>query len=152
MKRAIPRDSGSLPAIVVTKMDLDRLNKLIRDYAPIISWDAVRFLLGELKRARIVDVAHVPPTNVTMGSRVEIRDRRTGKIRLVTLTYPGEQKLYRGAVSILTPLGAALLGMSKEPVLDYVDSNGQETTGEVLKLLPPPEAQRQFKPRSRTVS
>jgi regulator of nucleoside diphosphate kinase len=136
MKRAIPRDSGSLPAIVVTKMDLDRLNKLIRDYAPIISWDAVRFLLGELKRARIVDVAHVPPTNVTMGSRVEIRDRRTGKIRLVTLTYPGEQKLYRGAVSILTPLGAALLGKKVGDTTSFGLPNGNTVTVTVVEAKP----------------
>jgi regulator of nucleoside diphosphate kinase len=150
MKRAIVRESGSLPAIIVTKGDLGRLNNLIGDYAPIISWDAVRFLLGELKRARIVDAAHVPPTNVTMGSQVEIRERPGGETRLVTLAYPSEQKLHRGSVSILTPLGAALLGLSKEQSIDYIDSDGKEKTVEVLNILYQPEAQRQFKPKPRT--
>jgi regulator of nucleoside diphosphate kinase len=149
MTQAIARDHGNLPAIVVTKRDFGKLNNVIGDYAPIISWDAVRFLLGELARARVVDNEHIPPTNVTMGSQVEIRDRHTGETRLVTLTYPAEQGLYRDSVSVLTPLGAALLGLAKEQSINYVDSDGKETMIEVLNILHQPEAQQRFKRTSR---
>lgn len=149
MTQAIARDRGNLPAIVVTKRDFGKLNNVIGDYAPIISWDAVRFLLGELARARVVDNEHIPPTNVTMGSQVEIRERHTGETRLATLTYPAEQRLYRDAVSVLTPLGAALLGLPKEQSIQYIDSDGKEMMVEVLQILHQPEAQQRFKRTSR---
>lgn len=135
---------ATLPEIIVTRRDRARLNGTIADYAPIVSWDAVRFLQSELERARVVDVDRIPPTNVTMGSQVEILERDTGRTRLATLVYPGEQGRYRDAVSILTPLGAALLGLGKSQAITYVDG-GVERTVEVLRILHQPEAQRRFK-------
>lgn len=43
--------TGTMPEIIVTKRDFGRLNNLVSNYAPIISWDAVRFLLGFTERA-----------------------------------------------------------------------------------------------------
>ncbi len=49
-----------------------------------------------------------------MGSHVEYRDDATGDVRSVTLVYPGKADIAQGKVSVLTPLGAALIGLSSQ--------------------------------------
>jgi regulator of nucleoside diphosphate kinase len=141
MARGFQMGVSNLPEIVVTKADFDRLNNMFRYYAPILSWEVVRVLRGEIDRARVVDIDSVPPSAVTMNSQVKIRDRHSGHTRLATLTYPAEQNAHFDAVSVLTPLGTALLGLSKSQSIGYVDSDGRETAVEVLEVLFQPEAQ-----------
>lgn len=69
-------------------------------------------LADELVRAAVVPAAAVPTSVVTMGSTVEYRDDNTGQISRVTIVYPGEDDTDVGLVSVLTPLGSALIGMS----------------------------------------
>jgi regulator of nucleoside diphosphate kinase len=150
MERGVARDTGRLPEIIVSKRDFGKLNNMIGDYAPIISWDAVRVLLGELGRARVVQLESVPSTNVTMNSQVEIREEPGGSTRLATLAYPSEQAIYRDAVSVLTPLGTALLGLSAGQAMRYVDTDGQEKTVTVLRIIYQPEARRSYRRAART--
>lgn len=150
MKQAIAGNFVVLPEIAITRRDAARLNNMIQDYAPIISWDAARFLLDELARARVVPTEDIPPTNVTMNSVLEIRDEDTGEKRVVALTYPNEQALYRNSISILTPLGTALLGLPQEQFMSYTDRDGQTKTIRVMKILHQPEtAWRSQRQRSR---
>ncbi|HZT18906.1 MAG TPA: nucleoside diphosphate kinase regulator [Dongiaceae bacterium] len=146
----IARDFDVLPEITVTRRDAARLNNMIQDYAPIISWESVKFLLGELARARVVPTEAIPPTTVTMNSVVEVRDEDTGETRIAALTYPHEQAVYRNSVSILTPLGTALLGLPKEQSMSYVDRDGKPKRIRVMKILHQPEtAWRSGRERSR---
>jgi regulator of nucleoside diphosphate kinase len=150
VKQPIARNFDILPEIAITTRDAAKLNNMIQDYAPIISWDAAKFLLGELARARVVPMEAIPPTNVTMNSVLEIRDEDTGEKRVVALTYPHEQAVYRNSVSILTPLGTALLGLPQEQFMSYVDSDGKTKRIRVMKILHQPEtAWRSHRQRSR---
>ncbi len=60
-----------------------------------------------------------------MGSRVDFRDNSTGRMQSVTLVYPGEADIEQGKVSILTPIGAALVGLSKGQSIDWATRTGE---------------------------
>lgn len=111
-----PQDAGArrqpkrrLPAIVVEAAHAGRLADLaeaLADRTPEVS----AFLLGELDRATVVGRA--PPDVVTIGSWVTYTDRGSGESRTVQLVYPDRADIAAGRVSVLTPVGAALLGLS----------------------------------------
>ena len=71
-----------------------------------------------LSEAVVVPSADVPPTVVTLNSRVRIRTVGTGTEREVTLVRPGRADLRQGQVSVLTPVGSALLGRRAGDVVD----------------------------------
>lgn len=70
-------------------------------------------LLRETERARLHSAAAISPDTVTMGSTVEFLDDSNGARRTVTLVYPAEADIAQGRISILTPVGAALIGLRK---------------------------------------
>ena len=67
-------------------------------------------LIQEIERAEIVAAEHVPPDVVTMNSVVRVRDRETGERLEVTVSWPEEADVRCNRVSVLAPLGMALLG------------------------------------------
>lgn len=98
--------------IVVTDTDLGRLHDMVRSlrstHHPFRQYAAD--LEAELGRARVVSRADVPPDVVTMNSTVRIRDQRVREAEEFTLVYPAEADALAGRVSVLAPLGLAVLG------------------------------------------
>lgn len=131
--------AGHHPDIKVTKWDLGRLRHLLGDHATTWSWKAVEFLAGELMRAQIVDEETVSADIVTMRSRVVFREEDSGLDQVVTLAYPGDRDLYDDALSVLTPVGAALIGLSEGQSMSYPTPDGRRRTLTVLKVLSQPE-------------
>lgn len=124
---------AALPAIVVTKPDYERLSNLV---------DAARatplvgdYLANELDRARVVEANQVAPTIVTMHSRFVFRDESSGEARTVSLVYPGEENIDEGCISILTPVGAALLGLSEGQSIEWETLTGESRVLTVVRLL-----------------
>lgn len=144
MYPAIAMDLNLAPHITITKRDLGKLNNMIGAYAPIISWKAAGFLLGELRRARIVATDAISPTTITINSQVEIRDDDTGETSVMTLVLPNDLALYRDSVSVLTALGTALVGLSNGQSISYIDREKAKKIT-VLKVLYQPEAERWFR-------
>lgn len=70
-------------------------------------------LLEEIGRARIVKFKKMPTNVVTIGSAVTYRDETTGQEKTVTLVYPENADISRQQVSVMTPIGVALLGLSE---------------------------------------
>lgn len=68
-------------------------------------------LLREAERARLHSATRIPADVVTMGSQVAFLDDSSDGPRTVTLVYPGEADISEGRISILTPIGAALIGL-----------------------------------------
>lgn len=64
----------------------------------------------ELDRARVVDPKEVPPDVVTMNSKVRLEDLELGEEMVYTLVFPEEADLSQGKISILAPVGTAMLG------------------------------------------
>jgi regulator of nucleoside diphosphate kinase len=113
------------PPISVTREDHDRLADLAAaasDRLPEIA----DYLSAELARARIVEKA--APTLVTMGSRVSFRDEESGAVRAVTLVYPKDQDMEHGRLSVLTPVGSALLGLSAGQSIPWRTRDGRWKT------------------------
>lgn len=116
----------SAPSLTITRLDLQRLEHLLDsldDFGP----GAVA-LQAELDRADVVGHDEVPAGVVTMNSRVHCREESSGKDYHLTLVYPQDAG-GEGKVSILAPVGSALLGLS---VGQHIDWTGP--SGKVLKL------------------
>lgn len=129
----------SLPEIKVTKADLGKLDAMLSRRSPIHSWRAVEILVRELLRAKIVDEHEIPAHVVTMDSRVEFREAENELSTVATLAYPGDSGLYEDAVSVLTPVGAVLLGLSEGQSMCYSGPDGKVKTINVMKVLHQPE-------------
>lgn len=101
------RCERTAPNIVITALDLERLERVMAAYAS----DQTEQLDAELARARVVEPTDVPEDVVTMNSDVIYQDVATGAQRSVRVVYPEEADVERGRISVLAPLGHALLGL-----------------------------------------
>src|SRR5690349_385704 len=108
-----------MPAICLTRPDFDRLGSLLGSYAQMLPSRAADILRGELARAKVVDAGDIAPTVVTMHSRVRIRDEHRNQERAITLVYPHERGSTSDALSVLTSLGAALIGLSEGQSISF---------------------------------
>ena len=110
------------PAITISTLDYDRLSNLAESasrHAP----EVAAFLLDELGRAYIALGAPNGPV-VCMGSKVEFRDDETRTVQNVRLVYPDQADAQQGRISILTPVGAALIGLSPGQSIQWRDRRG----------------------------
>ena len=96
----------------MTRTNFDRLIELLKDELPgaIADPQAFRELAGELQRATIVDTTSVPADVVTMNSSVKLTDLKSKGTESYTLVYPKDANIAEGRLSILAPIGTALLG------------------------------------------
>ena len=121
------------PAIIVSAADRQRLRGLATaalERLPEIAEE----LLSEMERASVV-AGSVPPDVVQMGSTVEF-DSDDGQHRRVTLVYPGEADISQGKISVLTPVGAALIGLSEGQSIMWMTRDGRERELTVLSVEP----------------
>jgi regulator of nucleoside diphosphate kinase len=81
-------------------------------------------LAEELDRADIVQPEDLPVDVVTMHARVVYLDETTGERRDVTVVYPGEADASQGRISVLSPVGAALLGLAAGQSIEWEFPNG----------------------------
>ncbi len=133
---------AALPDIKITARDLARIEELLRDHAPIRSWKAVEFLIGEMDRATVVPDDAVEPTLVTIGTRAAFRSSLHNEETVATLAMPGTRGLYTDAISILTPVGAALFGLSVGQTMPYAAPDGRIKTITVTSVLHQPQTVR----------
>jgi regulator of nucleoside diphosphate kinase len=133
---------SELPEIIVTRWDVGRLVHVLRYHAPHRQWRVVEPLVTQLIRAQIVEEDEIPATIVTMGSRIEYCDGTGRTHRVATLVYPDELEFYDDALSVLTPVGAALLGLSVGDSSLYAGADGSSKTISVISILCQPEARR----------
>ena len=96
------------PTIYVTAADYERLANL----ASVNSTRGAQFLSEELERAVIVGEAEVGRPFVRLNSRVEFTDLMSGRTRKVDVVAPDEADIDRNRLSVLTPVGAALIGLA----------------------------------------
>ncbi|MEN0105139.1 MAG: nucleoside diphosphate kinase regulator [Pseudomonas sp.] len=125
------------PAITITRLDLQRLERLLdslEDFGP-----AAQALEAELARANVVGHDEVPAGVVTMNSRVVCREEGSGKEYHLTLVYPNEAGA-EGTVSILAPVGSALLGLSVGQHIDWPTPAGKLIQLTLLEVEYQPEA------------
>jgi len=85
-------------------------------------------LLTEISRAHLHPAEKIGSDVVTMGATVTFTDEASGRSRTVRLVYPAEADIEAGRISILTPIGAALIGLSEGQSIVWPDRNGRERT------------------------
>ncbi|BDU22065.1 nucleoside diphosphate kinase regulator [Dyella sp. GSA-30] len=126
------------PPILLSSLDLKRLEALL-DKMPLAEAERHEALASELARAEVVEPAAIPANVVTMNSRVTFEDEATGDATTVTLVYPSAAGA-AGTVSILAPVGSALLGLAKGQHIDWPTPDGHERRLRVLDISYQPEA------------
>lgn len=94
------------------------------------------YLLYELDRAMIVPAHTVPADVVRMGSRVRYRTG-DGAERAVTLVFPKEADIGAARISILTPVGTALIGLRRGQSITYLARDGRRQSLTVLDVASP---------------
>jgi regulator of nucleoside diphosphate kinase len=120
------------PKIYLTKHDYDRLSALADIYQARHQEAMVEFLVDELERAELGAPAGAKV--VAMESPVRIKDLDTGETRTVAVVYPGEEDSERGKVSVMTPLGTALVGLPEGARMQWRTRDGRVKSVEVLEI------------------
>jgi regulator of nucleoside diphosphate kinase len=124
---------AALPPITLTESDSERLIQL--SSAASARFPAVaEVLVREISRARILSDGDMIPDLVRMGSEIEFRDNATGQTRTMTLVYPEGADVSAGKVSILTPIGAALIGLSVNQSIEFQTPAGEWRSLKVLAV------------------
>ena len=125
----------NMPEIILTRRDFGRLDALLGTAVLERIGKVGDFLLEELARAKVIADSDVPPNVVTMNATVRFRDDETGRVNVATLVYPQDAAGNDSSVSVLTPVGAALLGLSEGHAIAYETLDGRIKTLTVLAVL-----------------
>ncbi|HEY9513182.1 MAG TPA: nucleoside diphosphate kinase regulator [Rhodanobacter sp.] len=130
------------PPITLSRIDLERIEALLERTS---SGDAANLaaLRAELDRAEVVEPAAMPAQIVTMNSTVTFEDEDGGEQLTLTLVYPAAAGA-PGTVSIMAPVGSALLGLAQGQKIDWPTPDGRKRHLRVLEISFQPEAAGQF--------
>ena len=133
-----PQFEGHLPPIIVSETEQQRLTTLAAASELLLrARDVARYLLSELERAAVVPDGSVPPDVVRMHSRVDFKVDGRNR-RRIELVFPRKANIGEGRISILTPVGTALLGLSPGQSIPVVGNDGREHTLTVIAVTEPP--------------
>lgn len=105
--------------IIVSDVDIYRLRGLLGAGS--------EELHAEIEQAIVMPVGEIPRGVVTMGSKVQARDLRTGRVEGFQLVYPRESDPASHRVSVLAPLGTALLGNSEGETVEWSMPGGRRS-------------------------
>jgi regulator of nucleoside diphosphate kinase len=132
-----------LPYITITGMDRERLSHLLGELDAPVARD-FSLLDRELARAQVVPSTSIAPDVVTMNSRVRFADEDKGVPREVTLVYPRDASVNTARVSVLSPVGSALLGLKVGQAIEWPFPDGHRERYRVLAVAYQPEASGHF--------
>lgn len=111
------------PKIIISSLDVIRLENLIESLSDSEFPDKGN-LEAELARAQVLDPTKIPFTVVTMNSTVKFKIESTGRDFYLTLVYPKDVDAQGGTISILAPVGIALLGLSQGDEIEWPKPGG----------------------------
>jgi regulator of nucleoside diphosphate kinase len=113
--------------------------KSLADFVSCACHPAYR-LRAELERASVVPDTDSRSSTVRMGSTVKFLEEETSEIQIVKLVYPGQADAEGGRLSVLTPIGTALIGLSEGQVIAWNGFDGRTEALRVLKVFNPDSA------------
>jgi regulator of nucleoside diphosphate kinase len=94
-------------------------------------------LLEEIERAELHEAETLPEDAVTLGSEIDYVDERTHQLRSVELVLPAIANIAEGRISIMTPMGAALYGLTAGQSIDWPNLDGAERRIRILRVRQP---------------
>ena len=127
--------------IYITDSDKKRLKQLTRDARAFGNEHEVylKKLEGELNRAKVVKSKEIPKDVITMNSKVRLKDLDTREEMIYRLVFPDAADPDQNKISILAPIGTALIGYRVEDVIEWKVPAGLRKL-KVLEVLYQPEA------------
>lgn len=131
-----PRRRPSIHMIDVEADALAELAVSIEKRMP----DVAALLTDEISRATIHPATDIPRDIVTMSSRVDFVDEASGATRSIQLVYPNDADIAAGRISILTPIGAGLIGLRRGQSISWPDRDGHERALSVVDVEQPAKA------------
>lgn len=111
------------PEIIISSLDAERLERLL-DSMSNSAFPGKADLEAELARAKIVEPKDVPSTVVSMNSTVRFRVESSSEEFNLTLVYPKDMDSGGNRISILAPVGSALLGLSQGDQIEWPKPGG----------------------------
>jgi regulator of nucleoside diphosphate kinase len=130
--------TGTTPSIKISSLDFERIESLLDSLAPN-SFPEADLLAAELDRAQVIDPKEMPADVVTMNSRVRFAVEPSGKQYELTLVYPKGIDGTAGKISILAPVGSALLGLSVGQEIEWPAPGGNIIRVRIIDILYQPE-------------
>ncbi len=127
------------PPITLSSLDVDRIEALLAAL-PSSAFPGKDGLQAEIDRADIVAPEEMPPSVVTMNSTVQFSIVETGKEFVLSLVYPRDMDGSADKISILAPVGSALLGLSIGDELGWPGPGGKPMTVRVKQIMYQPES------------
>ena len=128
----------------LTELDHARLTRLLPHTGTAAREAGVATLQAAMDNAEVVGTRAVPPDVVTMYSRVQLVEAGSGRRHVYTLCYPADAEPAEGFVSVLSPVGASLLGLRVGAWARWQTPGGEEVQAQVRALLFQPEASGDF--------
>lgn len=126
------------PAIIISSLDMDRLEALLESSATD-GLPGKAALQSELARAEIVEPGQVPPNVVTMNSTVRFATGAQDQEFELTLVYPKDVDDSGSRISVLAPVGSALLGLAVGEEIEWPRPGGGVTRVRIVEIVFQPE-------------
>lgn len=126
------------PPLLLSRLDVERIEALLDQ--PVAQGIDTSALEAELERAEVVEPAQMPDDVITMNSTARFRDETSGEEREITLVFPRDADGSHDKVSILAPVGSALLGLRVGASIEWPVPGGRTIRLRVLSIRYQPEA------------
>ncbi|WP_445011766.1 nucleoside diphosphate kinase regulator [Vreelandella stevensii] len=134
---------GQRPPIIINRLDAERLQRLI-DQAPEKDQMVAELLEEELLRGEVLDPQDIPDNVVSMNSQIRFTDLTRGRQMIRTLVYPHALTSVEDGISVMAPIGAALIGLKVGDVIEWPLPNATEVKLRVDAIFWQPEREKQF--------
>lgn len=116
--------------LVLSRTDYEKIASLL----PLAKQEVANLLEEEMSRAEVIDDIEMPEDVVAMNTEVQFVDAESGRKSVLTITYPHEARIEEGKISILTSMGAALIGLKVGQEIRWSFPNGQDKTLKVISV------------------
>jgi regulator of nucleoside diphosphate kinase len=129
------------PSIFITTKDAVKLRKLIRKayHSDYRGSDYLKKLAEEIEKASVVQPDQIPSDVITLNSTARLVDQETNEEMIYTLVFPEDAEVTQGKISILAPIGTAMLGYKAGDTFEW-DTPGGKRIIRVKEILYQPEA------------
>ena len=131
----------SEPSIFITTEDSKKLRHLLREafHSDYRGSEYLEKLAGEIEKASIVQPDQIPSDVITLNSIARLVDQQTNEEMVYTLVFPEDADISKGKISVLAPIGTAMLGYKAGDTFEW-DTPGGKRSIRVKEILYPPEA------------
>ena len=129
--------------LILNKKDYERLNEMIMKTGGEIKKQYLKDLRNEIENADIVNPEQIPADYITMNSKIRFKDIETEESFIFTIVYPSDADTGQGKMSVLAPIGTALLGNRVGDIISWQVPDGQKKF-RVEEILYQPEANKNF--------